>query len=78
VTVEGIETNAQADFVEASGGHQMQGYLISRPVPSDMVTALFSPKPQSPSIQPTQQPEQGRLRDGTDTLSRGLLQSFET
>jgi diguanylate cyclase (GGDEF)-like protein len=44
VTVEGIETNAQADFVETTGGHQMQGYLISRPVPSDMVAALFSPK----------------------------------
>jgi diguanylate cyclase (GGDEF)-like protein len=44
VTVEGIETDAQADFVETSGGHQMQGYLISHPVPSDMVSALFSPQ----------------------------------
>ncbi len=42
VAVEGIETDAQARFVEASGSHQMQGYLISRPVPSDKVTALFS------------------------------------
>ena len=43
VAVEGIETESQARFIEANGGHQMQGYLISRPVPPDMVERLFSP-----------------------------------
>ena len=45
VTVEGVETEAQASFVAASGGHQMQGYLISRPVPSEAVPALLAAAP---------------------------------
>ena len=47
VTVEGVETEAQAAFVATSGGHQMQGYLISRPVPSDAVAALLAGRPAS-------------------------------
>ncbi len=45
VTVEGVETEAQAHFVASSGGHQMQGYLISRPVPADDVAALLARLP---------------------------------
>ena len=51
VTVEGVETEAQAAFVATSGGHQMQGYLISRPVASDGVAALLArpPAPMRPT-----------------------------
>lgn len=45
VTVEGVETEAQAAFVAASGGHQMQGYLISRPVSPEGVAALLARPP---------------------------------
>jgi EAL domain-containing protein (putative c-di-GMP-specific phosphodiesterase class I) len=34
VTVEGVESDRQARFVEAAGGDQIQGYYFSRPMPS--------------------------------------------
>ncbi len=53
VTVEGVETEAQAAFVAASGGHEMQGYLISRPVPADAVPALLARPHTTPKRQTT-------------------------
>jgi EAL domain-containing protein (putative c-di-GMP-specific phosphodiesterase class I) len=35
VTVEGVENDRQARFVEAAGGDQIQGYYFSKPMPSD-------------------------------------------
>ncbi len=34
VVAEGVETQAQMDFLKAHGCDEMQGYLISRPVPA--------------------------------------------
>ena len=35
VTAEGVETEAQADFLKAEGCPEMQGFLFSRPLPAD-------------------------------------------
>ncbi len=42
VTVEGVETDVQARFVDDSGGHQIQGYLVSRPIPPEFIRALLA------------------------------------
>ena len=34
VVAEGIETQAQADFLRAEGCHEFQGYLLGRPIPA--------------------------------------------
>jgi diguanylate cyclase (GGDEF)-like protein len=39
---EGVETESQADQVCRAGVHEMQGYLISRPVPESAVHALIA------------------------------------
>jgi diguanylate cyclase (GGDEF)-like protein len=36
VTAEGVETNAQLDFLAKLGCEQMQGYLFSKPLPADV------------------------------------------
>lgn len=41
VTAEGVETEAQRAFMLGEGASQLQGYLISRPVPADAVAELF-------------------------------------
>ncbi len=41
VVAEGVETQAQADFLKAHGCDEMQGYLISRPVPADEFVRLL-------------------------------------
>ncbi|RVH43843.1 putative bifunctional diguanylate cyclase/phosphodiesterase [Sinorhizobium meliloti] len=51
VTAEGIETEQQATAVRLSGCDQLQGYLFSRPVSADEVTAIYcasrgEPQPQ--------------------------------
>ena len=50
-TAEGVETMAQASRVHADGCTDMQGYLVSRPVPAGDVRALIKrlasePQPQ--------------------------------
>ncbi|WP_167591892.1 putative bifunctional diguanylate cyclase/phosphodiesterase [Jiella endophytica] len=42
VTAEGIETESQRDFSSAEGCNELQGYLISRPVPHHQLEALFA------------------------------------
>ena len=39
VTVEGVETAAQAAFLDKIGGDQAQGYFFGRPVPAQRVSA---------------------------------------
>ena len=39
VTAEGIETRAQAEFLEACGCDQLQGFFFGRPMPADRVAA---------------------------------------
>ncbi|MCQ4318046.1 EAL domain-containing protein [Stutzerimonas zhaodongensis] len=41
VVAEGVETQAQMDFLKAHGCDEMQGYLISRPVPVDEFVKLL-------------------------------------
>ena len=41
VIAEGVETEAQRDFLRARGCHQMQGYLFSRPLPAEDITRLL-------------------------------------
>jgi EAL domain-containing protein (putative c-di-GMP-specific phosphodiesterase class I) len=41
VVAEGVETDAQAAFLRGKGCHLMQGFLFSRPVPADRITALL-------------------------------------
>jgi EAL domain-containing protein (putative c-di-GMP-specific phosphodiesterase class I) len=41
-TAEGVETQAQSEFIAGEGCDQLQGYLISRPVPLETITALFA------------------------------------
>jgi EAL domain-containing protein (putative c-di-GMP-specific phosphodiesterase class I) len=38
---EGVETEAQAEMLRQAGVTEFQGYLVSRPVPSDDVEALI-------------------------------------
>ncbi|MFM9438155.1 diguanylate cyclase (GGDEF)-like protein, partial [Janthinobacterium sp. CG_23.3] len=41
VVAEGVETQAQRDFLHANGCDEMQGYLFSRPVPAEEIVRLF-------------------------------------
>jgi len=41
VVAEGVETQAQVDFLKAHDCDEMQGYLISRPVPADEFVQLL-------------------------------------
>ena len=40
VVCEGVETQEKADFLRVAGAHMLQGYLFSRPVAADEITAL--------------------------------------
>jgi diguanylate cyclase (GGDEF)-like protein len=44
-TAEGVETVAQSDFLSSIGCDELQGFLMSRPVPLDDIDALFSVDP---------------------------------
>ncbi|HEX6959228.1 MAG TPA: EAL domain-containing protein [Ferrovibrio sp.] len=41
VVAEGVETAAQRDFLRGVGCSELQGYLISKPVPAEAMTALL-------------------------------------
>jgi len=43
VTAEGVETQEQQRFLKACGVHFLQGYLFSKPVPAEAISALLSP-----------------------------------
>jgi EAL domain-containing protein (putative c-di-GMP-specific phosphodiesterase class I) len=39
--IEGVETDEQLAWLSSLGGIEAQGFLFSRPVPSDALPALF-------------------------------------
>ncbi|PCJ68723.1 MAG: hypothetical protein COA62_12835 [Rhodobiaceae bacterium] len=41
IVAEGVETEAQADFMTAIGCDELQGFLLSKPVESDVFEALM-------------------------------------
>ena len=51
VVAEGVETQAQRDFLTQRGCHAIQGYLVSRPLPADAMTAWLTVR-QNQSAQP--------------------------
>jgi len=42
ITAEGVETVQQQRWLQQSGCHQLQGYLFSRPIPADQMTAFIA------------------------------------
>jgi EAL domain-containing protein (putative c-di-GMP-specific phosphodiesterase class I) len=42
VVAEGVEDEAQADFLRGESCDQMQGYLFSRPLPLEQARALIA------------------------------------
>jgi EAL domain-containing protein (putative c-di-GMP-specific phosphodiesterase class I) len=43
VTIEGVESDRQARFVQAAGGDQIQGYYFSKPLPaSELASYILS------------------------------------
>ena len=42
IVAEGVETQGQHDFLAAAGCHQMQGFLLGKPLPSRKIQALLS------------------------------------
>jgi EAL domain-containing protein (putative c-di-GMP-specific phosphodiesterase class I) len=42
VIAEGVETDAQRHFLREEGCQEMQGFLVSRPIPPDAFALLFS------------------------------------
>ena len=42
VTAEGVETEAQQSFLRAAGCHYLQGFLFSRPVEAEQITAMLA------------------------------------
>jgi EAL domain-containing protein (putative c-di-GMP-specific phosphodiesterase class I) len=41
VVAEGVETRVQLEMLRSFGCHELQGYVFSRPVPADELTALL-------------------------------------
>ena len=41
VVAEGVENQAQFDFLSAQGCHEFQGYLIAKPLPPEKLAALL-------------------------------------
>lgn len=60
IVAEGVETSAQAGFLHAAGCEQIQGYLYSRPLSADDMTAWLSANDRTYVAAPPTQKEGGQ------------------
>ena len=52
-TAEGVETQEQLDTVQSEGCTEMQGFLLSKPLPAHEIDRLFFPDRAEPEAQDT-------------------------
>jgi EAL domain-containing protein (putative c-di-GMP-specific phosphodiesterase class I) len=50
VTAEGVETEAQRDHLSALGCHELQGYLLSRPLSETDLISMLHPPAEAPLL----------------------------
>jgi EAL domain-containing protein (putative c-di-GMP-specific phosphodiesterase class I) len=50
VTAEGVETEAQRDHLSALGCHELQGYLLSRPLSETDLISMLRPPAEAPLL----------------------------
>jgi EAL domain-containing protein (putative c-di-GMP-specific phosphodiesterase class I) len=66
ITAEGIERSAQLEWLRKRGCHEVQGFLLSRPLAaSDLAERYLAVREAAPH--PAGSPEPPRLRSGRNT-----------
>ena len=50
VVAEGVENEAQLEFLRAEGCDEIQGYLVSRPVPAEQLAELLAAREAPPAV----------------------------
>jgi diguanylate cyclase (GGDEF)-like protein len=56
VVAEGVETNEQRNFLREQACDEIQGFLVSKPVPADRVAEVCAPFVAAPKLQPLSNP----------------------
>ncbi len=50
VVAEGVENEAQVEFLREAGCDEIQGYLVSRPVPAEQLAELLAARTAVPAV----------------------------